>query len=226
MLNTTLILKLLGDSMKSLFGLKNMIMFSAVLLTIGSVSTQQAFAGMPVLNCISAGDGNWNNSSNWSSCDGGIPDDNKNAAIQSGKNIVITGDEKAKILTVSESGTLFIDCDASLNLFVSGGFVTGNSNITNHGTFTSVPSFSLFGASNFFNSGDFSGVTTSEGGSIVEISSICDRPIGGTVGSMSTTSLLVAGAQTNMGLWSLALVGMVAAGAAITYKVKSHKTEE
>jgi len=41
---------------------------------------------------------------------------------------------------------------------------------------------------------------------------------------MGTVSLLVAGAQANMGLWSLALVGMVAAGAAITYKLKSKKT--
>ena len=53
-----------------------------------------------------------------------------------------------------------------------------------------------------------------------------DHPIGGTVGSMSTTSLLVAGAQANMGLWSLALVGIVGAGAAITYKIKSKKTNE
>jgi len=51
-------------------------------------------------------------------------------------------------------------------------------------------------------------------------------PIGGTVGSMSTTSLLVAGAQANMGLWSLALVGIVGAAAAITYKLKSKKTEQ
>jgi len=51
-------------------------------------------------------------------------------------------------------------------------------------------------------------------------------PIGGTVGSMDTVSLLVAGAQANMGLWSLALVGMVAAGAAITYKLKSNKTNK
>jgi hypothetical protein len=52
-----------------------------------------------------------------------------------------------------------------------------------------------------------------------------NQPIGGTVGSMSTTSLLVAGAQANMGLWSLALVGIVGAAAAITYKVKS-KSEQ
>ncbi len=50
--------------------------------------------------------------------------------------------------------------------------------------------------------------------------------IGGTVGSMSTATLLVAGAQDNMGLWSLALVGAVAAGAAITYKLKSNKTKQ
>jgi len=52
------------------------------------------------------------------------------------------------------------------------------------------------------------------------------QPIGGTVGSLDTATLLVAGAQANMGLWSLALVGMVAAGAAIIYKTKSKKTEQ
>ena len=53
-----------------------------------------------------------------------------------------------------------------------------------------------------------------------------DRAIGGTVGSMSTTTLLVAGAQSNMGLWSFALVGLVGATAAIIYKTKSRKTEQ
>jgi len=51
-------------------------------------------------------------------------------------------------------------------------------------------------------------------------------PIGGTSFPVSTTTLLVAGAQANMGLLSLALVGMVAAGAAIIYKTKSKKTEQ
>jgi len=37
-------------------------------------------------------------------------------------------------------------------------------------------------------------------------------------------SLLVAGAQANMGLWSLALVGVVAAGVVIAYKAKTNKT--
>ena len=53
-----------------------------------------------------------------------------------------------------------------------------------------------------------------------------NQPIGGTSFPVSTTTLLVAGAQANMGLLSLALVGMVAAGAAIIYKTKSKKTEQ
>jgi hypothetical protein len=59
----------------------------------------------------------------------------------------------------------------------------------------------------------------------LETSSEDQCTVGGTVGSMSTTSLLVAGAQSNMGMWSLALVGIVGAAAAITYKVKS-KSEQ
>ena len=50
-------------------------------------------------------------------------------------------------------------------------------------------------------------------------------PIGGTVGSMSTTTLLVAGAQSEMGLWSIALVGAVAVGA-IAYKVRANKPKQ
>jgi len=50
--------------------------------------------------------------------------------------------------------------------------------------------------------------------------------IGGTVGSLDTATLLVAGAQANMGLWSLALIGIVGAGAAIIYKAKSNKTDK
>jgi len=208
----------MGDSMRSLIGLKNMLIFSAVILTI--VSAQQAFAGPPI-ECISAGDGNWNNSSNWSDCGGVTPNATTDAFIRM-NDIIITGDEEAQRLLIQDSSTLFIDCDASLNLFTVG-VLGGNSNITNHGIFTASPRFFVDGT--FFNSGTVSGVVVDEGAS-VEISTICTQPIGGTVGSMSTTSLLVAGAQANMGWWSLALVGMVAAGAAITYKLKSKKTEQ
>ena len=61
---------------------------------------------------------------------------------------------------------------------------------------------------------------------IIDLIAVPQTRVGGTVGSMSTTSLLVAGAQANMGLWSLALVGVVATGAAIIYKKKSNKTEQ
>jgi len=204
--------------MRNLIGLKNMIIFSAVLLTIGSVSAQQAFAGFS--DCFSNQNGNWNNASIWNTCDSAFPGGIDDPTID--HDIIITGDEQAHTLIINESGTLFIDCDASL-LVGEGGTARGN--ITNHGNFTASPTdLTLFAT--FFNSGSQSGLFVTESGSIVEISTICTQPIGGTVGSMSTTSLLVAGAQANMGLWSLALVGMVAAGAAITYKLKSKKTKE
>jgi len=206
--------------MGSLIGLKNVIIFSAVLLAIGSVSSQQAFAVDP---CHSAGDGNWNDPSNWSDCGGGTPNVNTDADINAGDNIIITGDEETQILTVTEASTLFIDCDASLNLF-SPGSVNLKSNVTNHGNLTSVPSFVIFGGPNFFNSGTFSGVVV-EAGDVVQISTICTQPIGGTVGSMDTASLLVAGAQANTGWWIIALVGVVAV-AGIAYKAKTNKTHK
>jgi hypothetical protein len=210
--------------MRSLIGLKNVIIFSVILLTIGSVSTQQAFAGGAAFNCLAINNGNWNITSNWDDCNGGIPDSSKDAQIADSFDIRITGDQQIGFFNIINGGTLFIDCDASL-LVVRGGQVVENANITNHGNFTASPSdFNLFAT--FFNSGDQSGLDIREGGSIEEISTICSQPIGGTVGSMGTVSLLVAGAQANMGLWSLALVGMVAAGAVITYKLKSKKTEQ
>jgi len=79
-------------------------------------------------------------------------------------------------------------------------------------------------------SGDYTEIATDILNEVIggfAFSQTCDRPIGGTVGSMGTVSLLVAGAQANMGLWSLALVGVaVAVGSGIVYKVKSNKTKE
>jgi len=65
-----------------------------------------------------------------------------------------------------------------------------------------------------------------EGDYSIDLIGIPQTMVGGTVGSMSTATLLVAGAQANMGLWSLVLVGAVGAGAAIIYKTKSKKTEQ
>jgi hypothetical protein len=39
-------------------------------------------------------------------------------------------------------------------------------------------------------------------------------------------SLLVAGAQANMGLWTVALVGAVVAVVGIAYKAKTNKTDK
>ncbi len=206
--------------MGSLISLKNVIIFSAVLLAIGSVSAQQAFAGT---NCESDSDGNWNNSSNWNNCNGGTPNGTTSAVIDF-NNIIITGDEEIRRLIVQEESTLFIDCDASLNLF-AGGSLGDGSNVTNHGTFNSVPFFLVGFGGNFFNSGTVSGVVATEG-AIVQISTKCTQPIGGTVGSMSTTSLLIAGAQANIGWWSIAMIGAVAIGAGIVFKVKSNKTNK
>ena len=128
--------------MGSLFGLKNIVIFSAVLLAIGSVSVQQAFAGAVVM------------------C-------NSSQYLDGGKCVELT------------------EC--------------------NDDEFESTPP-----------------TTTSDR----VCSTLPNGPIGGTVGSMDTVSLLVAGAQANTGWWSLALVGIVGAGAAITYKLKSKKTEQ
>ncbi len=49
--------------------------------------------------------------------------------------------------------------------------------------------------------------------------------IGGTVGSLDTTTLLVAGAQANIGWWIIALVGVVAV-VGIAYKAKTKKTHK
>ena len=127
--------------MGNLIGLKNMIIFSAVLLSIGSVSAQQAFAGLP--QCTSS------------------------EYLDGGQCVPLT------------------ECTDD--------------------EFESTPP-----------------TTTSDR----VCSTLPNGPIGGTVGSMSTMSLLVAGAQGSMGWWSLALVGMVAAGAVITYKLKSNKTDK
>jgi len=208
--------------MRNLIGLKNIVIFSVILLTIGSVSVQQAFAGA-LFDCFSNQGGNWNNSTIWNTCNNAFPGSDADATIGNGHDVIITGDEQIEVLAISNSGTLFIECDASLLVRGAGIFGT----ITNHGNLTASPGDLNLFDKNLFNSGTVSGVVLNEGGNIVKISTICSQPIGGTVGSMSTTSLLVAGAQANMGLWSLVLVGVaVAVGSGIVYKVKSNKTKE
>jgi len=60
----------------------------------------------------------------------------------------------------------------------------------------------------------------------IDLIGVPQMRVGGMVGSMSTASLLVAGAQADMGLWGIALVGVVGTSAAIIYKTKSNKSEQ
>jgi len=192
--------------MRSVIGLKNMIMFSAILLTFGSVSAQQAFGGLSEITTCTI-----------------ILNQMVNTQIPANENVVIQ-----KV----------IQCDG--NIF----------NIEPNNTdcvLNDPQSFSNFNADNniwsfdetITNGGDTSEehceleiLVGDDFGNVVLVTQELwinlpeNMPIGGTSFPVSTTSLLVAGFQANMGLLSLALVGMVAAGAAITYKLRSKKTEQ
>lgn len=190
------------------------LIISIFLLTaVGSVSAEYVYGA-----CNSIGDGNWNNPSSWSTCSGGTPTTTSDSATIGTGDIVITGNEQTQVLTVAEGGTLFIDCNASLAVTEGGGIST---TLTNHGALTvSGGALSIFTFGNFFNSGTFTNVIE-EGGSIQEISSICDLLVGGTGVPVNTLSLLVAGTQANVGWLSLAIVGIIAAGAGIALKKRS-----
>ena len=214
MLNKNKIHKLFGDSMGSLIVLKNMLIFSAVLLSIGSVSSQQAFAGFLVCDCNSLGNGDWN-----SVFDCGVPSSSENVCIVSGNEVQLNGVGEANNLAIID-GSLLIGCDGDL----TAGEVQVLDLLTNHGSVDA--NFLLISQSGLVQNSSSSFTFDSIQGTVEDISTICSQPIGGTVGSLDTATLLVAGAQANMGLWSLALVGIVGAGAAITYKIKSKKTEQ
>jgi len=200
--------------MGSLFGLKNIVIFSAVLLTIGSVSAQQAFAGnLIACDLTSQSDVAWDSAFNQ------IPTSSDNVCIE--HEVQLNGVGLANNLVIIREGSLFIGCDGDLTVDFNIHVFTL---LINHG---SVDADSLNNEGLVQNSSsDFTFNSIFGPGTFEDISTICDRPIGGTVGSLDTATLLVAGAQANMGLWSLALVGIVGAGAAIIYKTKSKKTEQ
>jgi len=203
--------------MGSLIGLKNIVMFSVILLTIGSVSAQQAFAGFEC-DCTSEGDGDWNSVF---SC--GVPESSEVVCIVNGDDVQLNGVGVALELFI-DSDSLFIGCDGDLTTHDTE--VSGQASLINHGSFdTNILTISTGGLVQN-SSSDFTFDSFVNAGTFENISTICDQPIGGTVGSLDTATLLVAGAQANMGLWSLALVGIVGAGAAIIYKIKSKKTEQ
>jgi len=204
--------------MRSLIGLKNMLIFSVVLLTIGSVSAQQAFAGF-LCDCQSTKNGDWNSVFN---CGQGlaVPKSSEDVCIDNGHNVQLNGVGEARNVGII-SNSLFIGCDGDLEV-VQGIFVESKASLINHGSVDANALNNQGLVQNSSSAFTFNFIS----GTIEDISTICSQPIGGTVGSMDTVSLLVAGAQANMGLWSLALVGIVGAGAVITYKLKSKKTEQ
>lgn len=184
---------------------------------VGSVSAQYVYGV-----CTSAADGNWNVAGNWNNCGGNTPSSPTDSA-DIFHDIVITGSEKVNVLTVFESNSLFIDCGASLAVN-EGGSIFGV--LTSHGTVTSSLALLFIETlGNFFNSGTFTNVVE-EGGTIQQITSICPV-IGGTIVPVDKLSLLVAGTQVNIqaniGWLSLAIVGIIAAGAGIALKKRSEK---
>jgi len=199
--------------MGSLISLKNMLIFSAVLLTIGSVSAQQAFAGtLQDCDCDSTQGGDWD-----AAFDCGIPTGSDKVCIFDEVQLNEVG--VASILEI-RSDSLFIGCEGDLT--ASNITVFPQASLINHG---SVNVGNLFIPGLAQNSSSAFTVGSIGDGTIENISTICSQPIGGTVGSMSTVSLLVAGAQANTGWWIIALVGAVAV-VGIVYKAKTNKTNK
>ncbi len=207
--------------MGSLIGLKNVIMFSAVILAIGSVSAQQAFAGL-ACNCLSQGNGDWDSVFD---CGLGIavPLSSENVCIVDNDNVQLDGVGLANVLAIQD-GSLFIGCDGDLT--TPGIEILSQGSLINHGSVNAASLFNFGLIQNSSSAFTVDSIVDFGQGTFENISTICSQPIGGTVGSLDTATLLVAGAQANMGLWSLALVGMVGTGAAIIYKLKSKKTEQ
>ena len=195
------------------------VILSIAVLAIGSVSTQQAFAGQ-LCTCFSQFDGDWDS----------VFDCGEGFAVPSSSDVVcifdddvqLDGEGLASNLVIFD-GPLFIGCDGDLTV-EEGIIIPPQGSLINHG---SVDTFALHidpGGLAQNSSSAFIGLIFNDG-TFENISTICSQPIGGTVGSIGTVSLLVAGAQANMGLWIIALVGVVAV-AGIAYKAKTSKEQK
>ena len=207
--------------MRSVIGLKNILIFSVILFTIGSVSAQQAFAGL-LCDCESQGNGDWDSVFD---CGLGIavPLSSENVCIVDNDNVQLDGVGLANNFGIID-GSLFIGCDGDLT--TDGIEILSLGLLINHGSVIAPIVFNFGLIQNSSSAFTVDSIVDFGQGIFENIPTICDRPIGGTSIPVSTTSLLVAGFQANMGLWSLALVGIVGAGAAIIYKTKSKKTEQ
>ena len=247
--------------MRSVIGLKNMILFSAVLLTIGSVSAQDAFAdtvffqespdqdnGWLFLNLetgriandfpsgsttlltdihfwtillgedTSTGDVEW-----WIYEDDGGTPGAPGALVVTGFGVEV-GNEQTGLGGGAEYHW-WMDVVPSVPLETDTTYWVALRIVQTQNSHFWETSSDTFGNPDFLASDDGDNWFDFSGGDLA-FQLTTDIPIGGTVGSLDTATLLVAGAQANIGLWSLALVGMVGTGAAITYKAKSKKTEQ
>jgi len=245
--------------MSKLFGTRNIIMFTAVLLSIGSVSAQQAFADTVFFQQSPDQDNGWSTTNLET---GRLAND-----FPSGSTTLLTDIHFWTILVPDDTSTgdvewwIYEDDGGVPGALVDTGFgeevgkeLTGefmDDFAEYHWWMDVVPSVELepnttywvalrivqttnshfwetssdtFGHPEFLLSADGENWFDSFEGT--DLAFQLTTPIGGTVGSLDTATLLVAGAQANMGLWSLALVGLVGAGAAIIYKTKSKKTEQ
>jgi len=206
----------------SLIGLKNIVIFSAVLVTIGSVSAQQAFAGIPACDCESTTDGDWNSVFD---CGQGlaVPKITEIVCIGNGDDVQLNGVGVAENLKI-DSNSLFIGCDGDLTVPFDTE-IRPQASLINHGSFETSNLRISSGGLAQNSSSAFTFNTIINDGTFEDISTICSQPIGGTVGSLDTTSLLIAGAQANMGWWIIGLVGVVV-GFGIAYKAKTNKTDK
>jgi len=250
--------------MRSVFGLKNMILFSAVLLAIGSVSAQEAFAdtvffqespdlvngylaidletgrlandfpsgSTTLLTDIhfwtvldgedtSTGDVEW-----WIYEDDGETPGAPGDLVDTGFGVDV-GNELTGNLLLNEFPEYhwWMDVVPSVPLEKDTTYWVAlriEQTEFSHFWETSSDVFGIQDALVSEDGEDWEGIGSGDLAFQLTTSNI---PIGGIAFQVSTTTLLVAGAKANMGLWSLALVGMVGAGAAITYKLKSKKIE-
>ena len=161
--------------MGNLIGLKNMIMFSAILLTFGSVSVQQAFAGGGC-GCESQGSGDWNSVFD---CGLGIavPLSSDTVCIDNGDDVQLNGVGVANNLLISEEGSLLIGCEGDLTV-QQRIFVNPQASLINHGSVDmdglTINSDGLVqNSSSAFTFSFINNIGTFE-----DISTICDQPIG------------------------------------------------
>ncbi len=198
------------------------------------IGINQAFA----FNCLSNVAGTWSDTSTWTNCDDGIPDDTgDNANIQingdvqlnndfvvgtvsviEGGSLSVNAKLRAQIIDVGNTGNLFINCNGELTLTEGG---SNDGLLINHGILETLLNilFSNVGGTYQSSGTDIFGDSFS-GNDIERIASICGV-IGGTVMPIDTTAMLLAGVQTNAA-W---MIPVIVSAVGIGLFVVSRKSE-